>query len=112
MSKELELAPYREPKQLLYTLEIHCHKGQRFHSPVRRITGIWVDYRNNQQWTSIDARHDWNEPVARLHFPSIDLRQDGIWIYGMEYEKKQSHGYYQIWCLLPEPNEYSKETTQ
>ena len=111
MKKGLKLEPYRESKLQTFTVDIFCHQGERMHSPVKRIKGCWMT-QEGQNYTILTANNKQlkcydDNPTAGLVFASVVLQTDGIWVYGMEHIG-WTKTYYQVWHLLPEPNEFTE----
>lgn len=110
--KVLKLEPFCQAKTQKFTVEVYCHKGLRQVAPVKRVKGCWMDSHVVQGYSVLCA---WDEqsnsfdfaPTLGLVFPSVVLQMDGIWVYGMEHVGMKS--YYQVWHLLPEPNEFTEE---
>jgi hypothetical protein len=108
--KALKLEPHRNAKLQTYTVEVYCHKGERMSSPVKRIKGCWTQQEVVQGYTILEINNKQkpaydSEPTGFLVFATTVLQMDGIWVYGMEQIGMKT--YYQVWCLLPEPNEYT-----
>jgi len=109
--KALKLEPYRQSKLQTFTVEIFCHKGERMPAPVKRVKGCWMDpqtqgYTVMCAWTKQRSLSTRNR--LELVFASVVLQADGIWVYGME-QVSFNKTYYQVWHLLPEPNEFTTE---
>lgn len=83
-------------------------------APVKRIKGCWTN-QETVEHLGYPVLTVWNkelktqDPAGNLIFASIVLQQDGIWVYGMEQVGMTTKTYYQVWHLLPEPNEFTGE---
>jgi hypothetical protein len=110
--KAPDLQPYRKPKAQLYTVEVYCWNGERMAAPVKRIKHCMVCTNEQDSVGTVAILYEFAkyEEVARLIMCHVQLRQDGTWIYGVEDEESTTFKTnYQVWFLLPEPNEYSEE---
>ncbi len=106
------LLPYRAPKAQLYTVEVYCWNGERMASPVKRIKHCMVCTNEQDSVGTVANLYEFgkHDQVGQLIMAHVQLRQDGLWIYGIEDEEGTSWKTdYQVWFLLPEPNEFSED---
>jgi hypothetical protein len=107
--KSPKLESYRTPSAQLYTVEVYCHDGERMPSPVRRILNCQVVSNEQDELGTVVLVYSsgMQEECGRLILAHLSLRHDGIWVHGVEDHESSFKNEFQVWFLLPEPNQYS-----